>query len=129
TSTQGSELAFAAASIDLSAYAGEPSMMLAFQYVANWGVWWLIDDIQVSALSPANFSWSSTPAGFTSNEQNPTGVVVNTATTYTLTVSTDAGCSVTDQVSVAVQAGNSVRVAITTDSNPEEITWQIVDAA
>ena len=55
-----------------------------------------VDDIAISGAqaAPATFSWTSSPAGFTSALQNPTGVVVSTNTTYIVTVSNSGGCSV-----------------------------------
>ena len=58
-----------------------------------------IDDVSFSA-APYMYSWSSTPAGFTSTLQNPTGVSVTQNTSYTVTATTGLGCSTSSSVAV-----------------------------
>jgi hypothetical protein len=53
--------------------------------------------------SSATYSWTSTPAGFNSNLQNPTVSPAST-TTYTLTATVN-GCSNSDVVNVAINTG------------------------
>lgn len=51
------------------------------------------------------YSWTSSPAGFTSTQKNPTGVVVSQTTTFTVTASDQiAGCTSTASVTVAIDA-------------------------
>ncbi|MFT3911050.1 MAG: choice-of-anchor J domain-containing protein [Ferruginibacter sp.] len=61
-----------------------------------------VDDVVYTGITqtPLSFSWTSSPAGFTSTDQNPTGVVVNTTTTYSVTATSTAGCSATANVTV-----------------------------
>ncbi|MFT3911053.1 MAG: T9SS type A sorting domain-containing protein [Ferruginibacter sp.] len=62
-----------------------------------------VDDISITGgLDPAStFSWTSSPAGFTSSAQNPPSpVTVNVPTTYTLTVTNAIGCSGSGSVTV-----------------------------
>ncbi len=58
-----------------------------------------IDDVQFSA-APYSYSWSSNPAGFTSTQQNPVGVAITQTTTFTVTATTNLGCSSTSSVTV-----------------------------
>lgn len=53
-----------------------------------------IDDISITA--PAvnyTYAWSSTPSGYTSSVQNPTGVTPTNGIVYNLTVTNSAGCT------------------------------------
>ncbi|MFT3911051.1 MAG: proprotein convertase P-domain-containing protein [Ferruginibacter sp.] len=61
-----------------------------------------VDDFEIvgPGFAPASFAWTSSPAGFTSNVQNPTGVVVNATTTYSVTASNSFGCSASATVNV-----------------------------
>jgi hypothetical protein len=60
----------------------------------------------VTETSPTySYSWSSTPAGFTSSSQNPS-VTPSTTTTYTVTITnTDLGCSSSASVTINVTVG------------------------
>lgn len=75
-----------------------------------------IDDFAITTTPSsiaATYAWTSSPAGFTSALQNPTGITVNTATTYTVTA-TASGCSRTSSVVVNPKALPSAPTA--TDS-------------
>ncbi len=37
------------ASISLSAYAGQPSVIISFHFISSWGYYWLLDDVMVQA--------------------------------------------------------------------------------
>ncbi len=54
--------------------------------------------------SGLTYAWTSSPAGFTSALQNPSGVVINETTTYTVEVSSAPGCSNSANVTVNVGA-------------------------
>jgi len=61
-----------------------------------------LDDILITApAAPPTYSWTSVPAGFTSNLQNPTGVTPTVTTTYTVTASNGI-CSASGSVTVTV---------------------------
>jgi hypothetical protein len=90
------------ATISLAAYLNQPNLRLRYNYVAVWGYYWLLDNITVSGASPYTFAWTSTPVGFTSSTQNPTGVLPAATTTYTATVTNMAGCSGSANVLVTV---------------------------
>lgn len=61
---------------------------------------WLIDDVKVRGTAVPTYVWSAEPSGFTSNEQNPSAVAVNSSTTFTVTASTAVGCSLSQTVNV-----------------------------
>lgn len=65
----------------------------------------LIDDVSITGptIEVPTFTWTSVPVGFTSNVQNPSNVVVNQTTTYTVVAGNSFGC-VSDPVSVTVTA-------------------------
>lgn len=102
SSTQGAVNGFVLATVDLSAYVNEPSLQVRFRYAATFDWWWALDNVTVTgdATGALNYAWTSTPSGFTSNSQNPTGVSVTQTTTYQVTVSTPAGCTTTASVAV-----------------------------
>ncbi|MCB9164582.1 MAG: choice-of-anchor J domain-containing protein [Flavobacteriales bacterium] len=86
TSTQGADDGFVQSTVDLSAYAGQPQLFIRFRYDATWDWWWAIDNVSVTGTpAPTSFSWTSTPAGFTSTDQNPMNVTVNANTTFHFT--------------------------------------------
>ncbi len=62
----------------------------------------LVDDISITETTPVtlSYSWVSDPAGFTSSQQNPTGVTLNQTTTYTVTALNSLGCSASSSVTV-----------------------------
>jgi hypothetical protein len=62
-----------------------------------------IDDFVVSDVIPATYSWTSSPEGFTSSVQNPSGVSASVPTTYTVVVTAN-GCSKTSSVVITPAA-------------------------
>jgi hypothetical protein len=107
TSTQGAPAGFVQSTINLNAYAGQPTVHIRFRYRATYGWYWAIDNVVVSGQQAPTFAWTSDPAGFTSTEQNPQNVVVNGTTTYTVTASNSLGCSTTASVTVNADATDS----------------------
>lgn len=94
TSTQGANNAFGLATVNLSAYLNQPTVSIRFRYNAVNTYYWAIDNVSVTGVpSLPTYAWTSTPAGFTSTQQNPTGVSVTENTTYTVTVTNANGCS------------------------------------
>lgn len=58
-----------------------------FGTVNSWGITF------ASTTCPLTYSWTSTPSGFTSALQNPTGVSPTVNTTYTVTATNIYGCT------------------------------------
>ena len=73
-----------------------------------------VDDILITAPSgPPSYSWTSTPAGYTSSLQNPTGVTPTVTTTYTVTATNAvSGCSVSSGTTVTV-SDNTAAISYT----------------
>jgi hypothetical protein len=63
---------------------------------------WAIDDIKLVGKSNINYSWVSSPIGFTSSVQNPTSVLVSDTTIFTLTATNRLGCANTDTAIVYI---------------------------
>ncbi len=108
TTSQGTTTANAqvhtAATVNVPAsYMGQSNVQIRFRYLSNWGYYWAIDDINLNG-TPINYtySWASTPAGYTSADQNPIGVSPTVTTTYTVTVTGVGGCTSTAQTTVTV---------------------------
>lgn len=96
TATQGAASGFVEATFSLADYLNQPSVYVRFKYDAVWGYYWAIDNVSVTGnytTEPTTYAWTSTPAGFTSAAQNPTGVTQTVATVYTVTVTNSYGCS------------------------------------
>jgi hypothetical protein len=101
SATAGLPTAFANASISLNAYLGQPNVQIRFNYVGGWIWYWAIDDIAITGTPiPYSYSWASSPSGFTSAVQNPTGVTPTVSTDYTVTVTGLAGCTATASTGV-----------------------------
>ena len=98
--------------VSLASYLNEANLRIRFNYVTTYGYYWVIDNVVIGGLQPANatYSWSSVPAGFTSSVQNPAGVAPTVNTTYTVTTSNSYGCSASSSVAVTVNqpSGSSV---------------------
>ncbi len=62
-----------------------------------------VDDFSIASSLPASYSWTSSPEGFTSSVQNPTGLNVTQPTTFTV-VATANGCSKSSSVTVTPNA-------------------------
>ncbi len=87
---------FSSVAIPLDSYLNQPTVYIRFNYTASWGYYWAIDNVSitgVSTLPAVAFAWTSTPAGFTSTQQNPENVVPSVNTVYTVTVTNGYGCS------------------------------------
>lgn len=95
---------FAQETISLNSYINQPNLRVRFDYNAAWGSqWWAIDNVKVTGGTPNTYSWTSTPAGFTSSLQNPTGIIPTQSTTYNVAVTNSGGCTATGSVAVTVK--------------------------
>ncbi|WP_295336661.1 T9SS sorting signal type C domain-containing protein [Flavobacterium sp.] len=107
TTTQGGPSDFVQVTTDLSDYLNQPSVAIRFRYAAVWGYYWAIDNVTITgsyAAPEVAYAWISTPAGFTSSVQNPTGVTQTVARSYTVTVANTFGCTATATTTVALTA-------------------------
>ena len=112
------DFTFVQQTISLNNYINQPNLRIRFNYNASWGGnFWAVDNVKVSG-SPANtYSWTSSPAGFTSTLQNPTAVVPTQTTTYTVTASNSFGCSASNSVLVTVNETPSATITYGFSSN------------
>ena len=60
----------------------------------NYLGWWL-DNIAINTVGNGTYAWTSTPSGFTSSTQNPTGVTPTNGIVYNVSSTNSGGCSVT----------------------------------
>jgi len=96
TSTQGTYNGFVQATVNLNAYAGQSLLFIRFRYNATWDWWWAIDNVAVTGTPAAlTWAWTSTPSGYTSGSQSPTGVPVPADRTFNLLVTAGNGCTAT----------------------------------
>ncbi|MEN9998723.1 MAG: hypothetical protein RI922_1713, partial [Bacteroidota bacterium] len=103
----GTPGSYSTVSISLAAYAGQ-SVRIVFSWNNTGGLLApavvppaaSIDDILFSETSTYNYSWSSSPAGFSASTTNATATPLG-ATTYSLTVTRCDGCPITKTVSVS----------------------------
>lgn len=111
TSDQGAPTAFANASINLNAYVNYPSLYIRFRYTGTWDWGWAIDNVSINGVAPSlTYSWTSNPSGFTSNLQNPTGIMPSVMTDYQVVVSNSFGCSDSAVVTVSVNPNPVVSI-------------------
>ncbi|MEY2692723.1 MAG: hypothetical protein RIT03_1113, partial [Bacteroidota bacterium] len=61
-----------------------------------------VDNFSITTPITTTYSWASSPAGFTSSTQNPTGVTPTETTIYTVTSTNSYGCSATASTTVTV---------------------------
>ncbi len=102
---------FALETISLNGYLNKPNVRVRFNYDCFWGFRWGIDNVKVTGTPLNTYSWTSSPAGFTSALQNPSGIIPTVTTEYSVLVGTSNGCTVTNTVLVAVGAGPSATIA------------------
>lgn len=118
----GSSTGFVPQTVNLSSYLGQATLYVRFRYSATYDYYWAIDNVSVTGVSstapPATFAWTSSPTGYTSSVQNPTGVTPTVATSYTVTATNSYGCKAT--ATTASVAVNSV-ASIATISAPSAL--------
>ncbi|MBK8340482.1 MAG: T9SS type A sorting domain-containing protein [Flavobacteriales bacterium] len=96
STTQGTATGFVSTSVNLNAYVGEEVVYVRFRYSASNDWWWAIDNVTVTGTPAAlTWGWTSTPAGFTSSSQSPSGVAVSQTRVYNLTATAGSGCTAT----------------------------------
>jgi hypothetical protein len=114
TPPQGTPTNFTQVNINLNAYAGMANLKIRFNYTAQWGYVWAIDNFLVSGSASSSITWTPI-AGLYSNAAATIPYVAGTGTntvyalptatqTYTASASTPApaSCSTTSNVTVTV---------------------------
>ena len=104
TTTQGASNGFVNVSISLNSYLAQPTVYIRFRYTASNDYYWAIDNVVISGNSTVySYAWTSSPVGYTSSIDNPTGVTPLVNTFYVVTATNNYGCSTpTSPVPVAV---------------------------
>ncbi|MFT3793883.1 T9SS sorting signal type C domain-containing protein [Flavobacterium sp.] len=128
-STQGARNNFALGTFSLNGYLGQATVYVRFEYNATYDWYWAIDNVTISGTTPVapTYTWTSTPAGFTSNVQNPTNVAPTVTTSYTVTATNSYGCTTTATTTVTVNPTSvagavSANQTICSGSQPANIT-------
>jgi len=82
----------------------QASLYIAFLFTSAYGNDCHLDYVNLTGLNDVTptYTWTSTPAGFTSGNQNPVNVAPTANTTYTLAVENMFNCITTDDVTVTV---------------------------
>ncbi|GDX51903.1 hypothetical protein LBMAG27_09500 [Bacteroidota bacterium] len=113
----GANNGFVATTLSLNAYLGQPTLYVRFLFTASNDRVWAIDNITISGTSDNYaYNWTSSPVGFTSTDNNPTGVAPVVNTFYVIDVTNEYGCSnTTSPVPVTVNP-NPTAVAGTNSS-------------
>lgn len=116
-SSRGNATSFQLETYNLASYLGQPTVYILFKYNASYGYYWAIDNVVVNATyatpPPPTYAWTSTPGGYTSSIQNPTGVTPSGNTSYTMTATNSYGCTASATTStVAVNSNVAASVSI-----------------
>lgn len=109
----------APASISLNSYLNQANLRIRFNYVSAWGYFWIIDNVVVTSSSaPFTYAWTSTPAGFTSTDQNPTNITPTQTATYTVVATnTTTTCqSLPSTTPLVTLSDLAVSAAVTTNN-------------
>ena len=83
-----------------------------------------IDDLSVTGgtINPPTFSWTSSPAGFTSSNQNPTNVTPSATTQYIVTAQNIYGCTNTASTTVTVNTPPTPTVSVVNNCGNSVLT-------
>lgn len=115
TATIGGCSSFVKETINLDSYINKSQLYFRFYYYSESRArYWAIDNAALSGTSSAGLpviSWSSNPAGFTSNLAAPPAVSPNVTTTYTVNYTNPAtGCSGSASTKVVVNPTPNVAI-------------------
>jgi len=123
----GGPTSFASETVNLNAYAGNPYVLLRFNYEGRFDWYWLIDDIIITGVPlPTNFEWTPYAGLYLDgtgtvsyNGENVQTVYASpsSTTTYTVNSSTAVGCP--SQTTVTVRRGDKNWIS------PASTDWNI----
>ncbi|MCX7954843.1 MAG: T9SS type A sorting domain-containing protein [Bacteroidales bacterium] len=100
-SNQGTSGNFVLVTLPIPPQYFNANFKIAFQYNANYGYYWAIDNVELLAYNQNTVTWTSIPIGFTSNVFN-TSDVPTTTTTYIATISSVYNCQSADSITISV---------------------------
>lgn len=100
----GTPAAFAPANINLNSYINFPTLYVRFNYNTAWGYGWAIDNVLINGLSTNayDYSWTSSPAGFTATTSTATAMPTGTTDYSVVITNTNTSCSNSGVVTVSV---------------------------
>lgn len=115
TTDQGTATSFLQTTLSLNAYLGFNSVQIRFEYYAEWGYNWAIDNVSITGTKP-NITWVASPSSpnsmFTDAlcatayvaNTHADNIFVNPSATTTYTASTSIGsCSKSDNVTLSIE--------------------------
>lgn len=111
TATQGTPLSFVNATVDLSAYLANPSVMIRFNFLSNWGYGWAIDNIDLTGTIATALTWSPNTGLYNDALATdpylgvPAAVVYAkplTTTVYSATATGANGCTSTGTITINI---------------------------
>jgi hypothetical protein len=115
TTDQGTATSFLQTTLSLNAYLGFNSVQIRFEYYAEWGYNWAIDNVSITGTKP-NITWVASPSSpnsmFTDAlcatayvaNTHADNIYVNPSATTTYTASTSIGsCSKSDNVTLSIE--------------------------
>jgi hypothetical protein len=111
TTTQGTAVSWAHATLDLTAYINQTNLKIRFNYYASWGYYWGIDNVSITGTQSAPITWSPTTALYVDADASVpyTGTALATVwskplvtTTYTATATSSTNCTSSANVTVTL---------------------------
>jgi trimeric autotransporter adhesin len=109
SATQGSSTSFVLNTIDLTAFAGQPTVYVRFRYNTGWGWRWAIDNLTISGTATSSITWTPS-TGLYTDAAGTTPYAGGVASTvyanpvgnalYTATATSGSGCTSTNTVQV-----------------------------
>ncbi|MDF2447727.1 MAG: hypothetical protein K0R26_231 [Bacteroidota bacterium] len=109
----GTPTTFSLASFNLDSYVNQSTLYVRFNYNSSYGYGWAIDNVMINGLSTGvyDYSWTSTPTGFTSNTSTTTATPASTTDYSVVITNTATSCSNSGVVTVSVTPLPTVTVS------------------
>ncbi|MEI7896806.1 MAG: choice-of-anchor J domain-containing protein [bacterium] len=142
TANEGTSTSWVHKILDLSAYVNQPALQIRFNYYAVYGYYWAIDNVSITGLQSATYTWSpltdlyadaGAASAYTGTQTPVVWAKPSASATYTVTATSPAGCPNTAGVLVTVSpASLPVSVTVSPSSNPvcagTEVTYTATPA-
>ena len=114
--------------VNLSGFIGQEELYIRFNYTAEWGYWWAIDNVKLTGEGSTipDVTWtSSTNPDWSSNDPNPTNISVSRTTVFTATY-TDPNIECPGVGTVEVQVKDPLQPEIIADYCSLDQTNQVL---
>lgn len=114
----GTATSFTMASFNLNSYVNYPTVYVRFNYNSAYGYGWAVDNVLINGLSnnAYDFSWTSSPAGFTSATSAATDMPTGTTNYSVVITNTNTSCSNSGVVTVSVNPTPTVTASASSAS-------------